>query len=46
LTSLAVHGFAEELEVFLDGDGLAATHAFRVFDLPFLVLHYRIKRTA
>ena len=44
LTSLAVHGFAEQLEVFVGADGLAATHAFRVFDLPFLVLRYRITR--
>jgi hypothetical protein len=44
LTSLAVHGFAEQLEVYVDDDGLAAEHAFRIFDLPFLVLHYRIAR--
>ena len=46
LTSLAVHGFAEQLEVFVDEQGLAATHSFRIFDLPFLVLHYRIARKA
>ncbi|HTY73463.1 MAG TPA: hypothetical protein VMI11_13725 [Actinomycetes bacterium] len=44
LTALAVHGFAEELEVFVDDEGLGARHAFRVFDLPFLVLHYRMTR--
>jgi hypothetical protein len=44
LTTLAVHGFAEQLDVFLGADGLAAKHAFRVFDIPFLVLHYRITR--
>jgi hypothetical protein len=44
LTTLAVHGFAEQLDVFLGADGLAAEHAFRVFDIPFLVLHYRITR--
>ena len=44
LTSLAVHGFAEQLEVFVDESGLVAEHSFRVFDLPFLVLHYRITR--
>jgi hypothetical protein len=41
-----VHGFAEELEVFVDEEGLAAKHSFRLFDLPFLVLHYRIARKA
>ena len=44
LTSLAVHGFAEQLTVFVDDGGLGAEHAFRVFDLPFLVLRYRITR--
>jgi hypothetical protein len=44
LTSLAVHGFAEQLEVFVEARGLVAEHSFRVFDLPFLVLHYRISR--
>jgi hypothetical protein len=44
LTSLAVHGFSEQLEVFVDERGLVAEHAFRVFDLPFLVLYYRIDR--
>jgi hypothetical protein len=44
LTTLAVHGFAEELEVYVDGDGLRAEHAFRLFGLPFLVLHYRMHR--
>ncbi len=43
LTTLAVHGFAEELHVFVSEDGdLRADHAFWVFGLPFLVLHYRI----
>ena len=42
LTTLAVHGFAEELEVYVDGDELRAEHAFRLFGLPFLVLDYRI----
>jgi hypothetical protein len=46
LTSLAVHGFAEQLQVFVDDRGLVAEHAFRIFDLPFLVLHYRISRNA
>jgi hypothetical protein len=43
LTTLAVHGFAEQLDVYIDDDdGLRAEHAFWVFGLPFLVLHYRI----
>lgn len=43
LTSAAVHGFAEELEVYVDDDGtLRAEHAFWVFGLPFLILHYSI----
>ncbi len=45
LTTLAVHGFAEQLDVYLDEDGeVRAEHAFSVFGLPFLVLHYRIHR--
>jgi len=44
LTALAVHGFAEELDVFvLDGE-IRAEHSFSVFGLPFLVLDYRIAR--
>lgn len=46
LTALAVKGFAEELHVFLEGGELRAEHAFWVFGLPFLVLHYRIRRKA
>ena len=42
LTTLAVHGFAEQLDVYVDDDELRADHAFWVFGLPFLVLHYRI----
>ena len=45
LTTLAVHGFAEQLDVYLDEDGeVRAEHAFSVFGLPFLVLDYRIHR--
>jgi hypothetical protein len=44
LTTLAVPGFAEQLDVFVDGDDLHAEHAFRVFGFPFLVLHYRMRR--
>ena len=44
LTSAAVAGFAEELDVYVDPEGgeLRAEHAFWVFGLPFLVLQYRI----
>jgi hypothetical protein len=42
LTTLAVHGFAEQLDVYVENDELRAEHAFWVFGLPFLVLHYRI----
>ena len=42
---MAVHGFAEQLDVYVDEDGeVRAEHAFSVFGLPFLVLHYRIHR--
>ena len=44
LTSAAVHGFAEQLEVYVRDGELQAEHSFRVFGLPFLVLHYRIER--
>jgi hypothetical protein len=43
LTSLAVHGFAEHLDVYVEDDELRAAHAFWVFGFPFLVLHYRIR---
>ena len=43
LTALAVHGFAEHLDVYVDNDELRAEHAFWVFGLPFLILHYRIR---
>ncbi len=43
LTALAVHGFAEELHVYVEGDEVRAEQAFWVFGLPFLVLHYRIR---
>lgn len=46
LTALAVAGFAEELHVHTAGGELQAEHAFWVFGLPFLVLHYRIHRKA
>jgi hypothetical protein len=44
LTALAVKGFAEELDVFVDGGELRAEHAFWIFGLPFLTLHYGIRR--
>jgi hypothetical protein len=44
LTVLAVHGFAEQLDVYLADGELRAEHAFSVFGLPFLVLHYRMHR--
>ena len=44
LTVLAVHGFAERLDVYAVGGELRAEHAFAVFGFPFLVLHYRIHR--
>ncbi|AZM50902.1 hypothetical protein DMB38_21695 [Streptomyces sp. WAC 06738] len=47
LTTLGVHGFAERLDVHVGGDGrLRAEHAFSVFGIPFLVLHYRMERKA
>ncbi len=46
LTALAVRGFAEQLDVYVDDGELRAEHAFWVFGLPFLVLHYRIHRKA
>jgi hypothetical protein len=44
LTVLAVHGFAERLDVYTRDGELRAEHAFSVFGLPFLVLHYRMHR--
>src|SRR6516165_8361522 len=44
LTVLAVHGFAERLDVYTRDGELLAEHAFSVFGLPFLVLHYRMRR--
>ena len=39
-----MRGFAEELDVYVDGGEVRADHAFWVFGLPFLVLHYRMRR--
>ncbi|MFW6691399.1 hypothetical protein [Streptomyces sp. MAR4 CNX-425] len=45
LTTLGVPGFAEHLDVHVTDDGrLRAEHAFSVFGIPFLVLHYRMDR--
>jgi hypothetical protein len=44
LTTLAVRGFAERLDVYTEAGELWAEHAFWVFGLPFLVLHYRMHR--
>lgn len=44
LTTLGVHGFAEHLDVYVRDGELRAEHAFAVFGLPFLVLHYRMRR--
>lgn len=44
LTALAVHGFAEELDVYRNEGELRAEHSFFLFGIPFLVLHYRITR--
>jgi len=44
LTALAVHGFEEQLDVFVEDGTLRAEHAFWLFGFPFLTLHYRIAR--
>jgi hypothetical protein len=43
LTTLAVPGFGEQLDVYVADGELRAEHAFSIFGLPFLVLHYRIR---
>jgi hypothetical protein len=44
LTTAAVRGFAERLDVYAEAGQLLAEHAFWVFGFPFLVLHYRMHR--
>ncbi len=44
LTALAVPGFEEQLDVFVEDGALRAEHAFWLFGFPFLTLHYRIAR--
>jgi hypothetical protein len=39
-----VHGFTEDLDVYVQDGELRADHAFAVFGFPFLVLEYRISR--
>jgi hypothetical protein len=46
LSVLAVHGFAEQLDVYVQDGELRAEHAFFIFGMPFLVLHYRMHRKA
>ncbi len=43
LTTVAVHGFAERLEVYVIDGQVQAEHEFRVFRLPFLTLRYTIR---
>jgi hypothetical protein len=44
LTTAAVLGFAEQLDVYVENGELRAKHAFWVFSFPFMVLHYRMHR--
>ena len=44
LTTAAVRGFAERLDVYAEAGQVRAEHAFWVFGFPFLVLHYRMHR--
>jgi len=45
LTTAAVRGFAERLEVYSSAGGeVRAEHSFWVFGFPFLILHYTIRR--
>jgi len=44
LIALAVGGFGEELDVYVEDGDLRARHRFWVFGLPFLVLHHHIRR--
>jgi hypothetical protein len=46
LTAMAVHGFAEQLDVYVQDEELRADHAFSVFGMPFLRLAYRMHRKA
>jgi hypothetical protein len=44
LTTVAVHGFAEQLDVYTLDGRLHADHAFWLFGFPFLVLRYTMHR--
>jgi hypothetical protein len=44
LSTVAVPGFAEELQVYEVDGRLRAEHAFWLFGFPFLTLHYRMRR--
>jgi hypothetical protein len=44
LTTLALHGFGERLDVRVEAGELVADQAFDLFGIPFLVLSYRITR--
>jgi hypothetical protein len=44
LTTAAVQGFAEQLDVYVEDGELRAEHAFWIFGFPFMVLHYRMHR--
>ncbi len=44
LTALAVHGFEEQLDVYVGNGSLRAEHSFWIFGFPFLTLDYRIAR--
>jgi hypothetical protein len=44
LTTAAVQGFAEQLDMYVDDGELRAEHAFWLFGFPFMVLHYRMHR--
>ena len=44
LTTAAVRGFAERLDVYVADGELRADHSFWVFGFPFLVLRYRMHR--
>jgi hypothetical protein len=46
LTVVAVHGFRERLDVYVEAGELRAAHAFSLFGFPFLVLDYRIRPKA
>ncbi|GAA3224290.1 hypothetical protein [Actinocorallia longicatena] len=44
LSTVAVAGFSERLDVFVRDGELRAEHAFKIFGIPFLVLHYVMER--